>query len=173
MNEIATGNYICEIREAKGWTQEKLASMIGVSVKTVSSWENGKSKIKHENMIKLSEALEVSILDIMEGKEVTGIKEEDKRIVDEQIKELIERVNDLDQITIHIESDGAETMELSVIAAVVAYLAIAIALCANDQRSIFLNILILLCFTLGIVILWIGYRIVKDRNEKIRKRKGS
>ncbi len=172
MNTIATGNYICEKREAMGWTQEKLASMVGVSTKTISSWENGKSKIQHENMMKLADALGVSVVDIMEGKDITGLNEKEKQIIDEQIKELMKQVNDLNKITIRIESGGAEAMELATIAAVVAYIALSLAVYANNPDSLVHNALIVLCFIVGTAILWIGKKKVKQILEDIQKREG-
>lgn len=43
MNEKETGQFIAEIRKQKNMTQRELAEQIGVSDKTISKWETGKS----------------------------------------------------------------------------------------------------------------------------------
>lgn len=48
-------------RVAKNLTQSELAKMMGVSVKTIGSWERGKFNPTTENLIKLSEKLETSV----------------------------------------------------------------------------------------------------------------
>jgi len=37
-----TGEQVREGRRGRGWTQERLASALGVSVATVQSWEQGR-----------------------------------------------------------------------------------------------------------------------------------
>ena len=42
-----------ELREAKGVTQEELAKVIGVNVRSVNRWEKGQSDIYLQKAIKL------------------------------------------------------------------------------------------------------------------------
>ena len=46
MNDFEFGNYLCALREKKGFTQGELAERLGVSNKAVSKWENGRSRPK-------------------------------------------------------------------------------------------------------------------------------
>jgi transcriptional regulator with XRE-family HTH domain len=48
-------------RVKKQYTQTDLAVKIGVSLTTVSSWEIGRGKPSMDNLIKLSNILEISI----------------------------------------------------------------------------------------------------------------
>jgi transcriptional regulator with XRE-family HTH domain len=58
------------LREAKGLTQLYIATVVGVTTDTISRWENKRyPTIKQENALKLTEALEVSLDDILETDE--------------------------------------------------------------------------------------------------------
>ena len=43
MDEKSIGKFIATLRKANGYTQEELGEILGVSNKTISSWENGNS----------------------------------------------------------------------------------------------------------------------------------
>ena len=43
MNMYKFGNYICKLREEKNLTQSELASILDVTDKSVSKWENGQA----------------------------------------------------------------------------------------------------------------------------------
>jgi transcriptional regulator with XRE-family HTH domain len=59
------GSKIKSVREAKKLTQLYVATCLGVTVDTISRWENGRSpNIKLENAEKLAEVLEISLADI-------------------------------------------------------------------------------------------------------------
>lgn len=58
------------LREANGLTQLYIATVVGVTTDTISRWENKRyPSIKQENGLKLAEALEVSLEDILETEE--------------------------------------------------------------------------------------------------------
>ena len=60
------GDRIKALRLQKGLTQLYLASFVGVTTDTISRWENKKiPSIKRENALKLAEALEVSLDEIL------------------------------------------------------------------------------------------------------------
>ena len=48
-------------RVKKQYTQSDLSAKVGVSLTTVSSWEIGRGKPSMDNLIKLSNILEISI----------------------------------------------------------------------------------------------------------------
>ncbi|MCI5141735.1 MAG: XRE family transcriptional regulator, partial [Candidatus Electrothrix sp. ATG1] len=60
------GSKIKQIRESKGLTQDYLATVVGVAIRTVSCWENTRSpNIKRENAESVAKALEVPLEDIL------------------------------------------------------------------------------------------------------------
>ena len=50
-----------ELREAKGVTQEELAKVIGVNVRSVNRWEKGQSDIYIQKAIRIARFFEVSL----------------------------------------------------------------------------------------------------------------
>lgn len=54
-----------ELREAKGVTQEELAKVIGVNVRSVNRWEKGQSDIYLQKAIKIARFFEVSLEEII------------------------------------------------------------------------------------------------------------
>ena len=80
-------------RIRKGFSQEKLAEIMGVSRQAVTKWENGQSLPSSENLLKLSEVLEVSFDSV--AKETTVAQQvfelyqkEEQRKKDVKIKNL-------------------------------------------------------------------------------------
>ena len=72
MNTYITGATIKNLREAKGLTQLQLADIIGVSSKTVSKWETAKGLPDISLVEPLSQALGVSIMELMSGEMITN-----------------------------------------------------------------------------------------------------
>lgn len=54
-----------ELREAKGVTQEELAKVIGVNVRSVNRWEKGQSDIYLQKAIRIARFFEVSLEEII------------------------------------------------------------------------------------------------------------
>ncbi|EFV96561.1 putative transcriptional regulator [Streptococcus sp. 45] len=50
-----------ELRQAKGMTQEELAKVIDVNVRSVNRWEKGQSDIYLQKAIKIARFFEVSL----------------------------------------------------------------------------------------------------------------
>lgn len=67
MNTYITGATIKTLRESKGLTQLQLAEKIGVSSKAVSKWETAKGLPDISLIEPLSNALGVSIMELMSG----------------------------------------------------------------------------------------------------------
>ena len=64
------GAKVRRLREEKGLTQLYLATFVGVTTDTVSRWENRRYQtVKQANALKLAEALEVTIEDILDQEE--------------------------------------------------------------------------------------------------------
>lgn len=62
-----SGDRIRECREARGWTQEKLAQSAGISKGFLSDLENNKTNISAEYILKIANALGVSLDYLLRG----------------------------------------------------------------------------------------------------------
>jgi transcriptional regulator with XRE-family HTH domain len=60
------GERVKHIREEKNYSQEFVASKLGISQKAYSKIETGETKLSVENLIKISEILDTSINTILE-----------------------------------------------------------------------------------------------------------
>jgi len=64
------GGRVKQLREEKGLTQLYVATAVGVTVDTISRWENKRyPTVRRENVLKLAEILEVDVSEIMESGE--------------------------------------------------------------------------------------------------------
>lgn len=70
MDTYITGATIKRLREGKGITQQQLAEKIGVSGKAVSKWETSKGLPDISLVEPLSQALGVSVMELMSGETV-------------------------------------------------------------------------------------------------------
>jgi transcriptional regulator with XRE-family HTH domain len=60
------GEKIKELRESKGMSQYRLAEITGINRSTINRYENGSiQKISFDNLLKICEALEVNIKEII------------------------------------------------------------------------------------------------------------
>lgn len=72
MDQYVTGEAIKTLREKAGYTQAQLAEKICVSDKTVSKWETGKGYPDISLLEPLSEALKVSVAELLSGNLITN-----------------------------------------------------------------------------------------------------
>ena len=70
MDRYVTGAVIRALREGKGLTQEALAEKIHVSGKAVSKWETGKGFPDISLLEPLSEALGISVTELLSGESI-------------------------------------------------------------------------------------------------------
>lgn len=56
---------ILRLRHARGLSRTELAAVTGLSKPSIWSWETGKSKPRHSNIVLLANALEVSVKDLL------------------------------------------------------------------------------------------------------------
>lgn len=68
MNDYKFGNFLCMLREKKGYTQADIAREMGVTPAAVSKWENGESKPRVDVLFKLAKMLDVRAEELIEGK---------------------------------------------------------------------------------------------------------
>lgn len=67
MKDYNFGNYICNLREEKGYSQFQLGMLVGVSDKAVSKWENGSAKPRLKTCMRLAAVLDVPLADFLKG----------------------------------------------------------------------------------------------------------
>lgn len=67
MNQYVTGAMIKRLREEKNITQLQLASLLGVSDKSVSKWETGRGYPDISLLEPIASALNVSVIELMSG----------------------------------------------------------------------------------------------------------
>lgn len=89
MNQKQIGRYIAEKRRIKNLTQAQLAEQLGISDKTVSKWECGRSMPDYALIQSLCESLDISVSELIEGKN-TALHER-------QLMELLRRTQELER----------------------------------------------------------------------------
>ena len=104
------------------------------------------------------------------GKDMSGLDEETKALLDQEIKGLNERVDSVQTITIKVEDRGLLSMELGVCAFGISIFAVALAWWAASPRTPLISIICLLLGLFGIGFLICGKRVV-SRLTKRAKRK--
>lgn len=71
MDQERIGKFIAECRKNKKMTQEELASILGVTDRSVSNWENGKNMPDLSLFKPLCDELGITINDLMSGEVIT------------------------------------------------------------------------------------------------------
>ena len=91
MNQKKIGKFIQERRKLKELTQVELAEKLGVSNRTISSWENGNSLPDYSMFQDLCNELDISIVELLNGEIIE--KDDFKIKTDDAIKNTIEYSN--------------------------------------------------------------------------------
>ncbi len=94
MNQIAIGRFIAQKRKEKNLTQDQLAEKIGISNKTISKWECGKSMPDYSLIRVLCQELEVEIAELMNG-EMSDHRT--PQLDNQQLLEMLERIQRLEK----------------------------------------------------------------------------
>ncbi len=103
MNPIIIGSFIARKRKEKNMTQAQLAERLGVSNKTVSKWETGKSMPDYSVIESLCKELDISMAELMQGKAAdeggdgSGDGSSRDSSDDSQLLDLIKRIQILEQ----------------------------------------------------------------------------
>lgn len=95
MNQEKIGTFIAELRKEKNMTQEQLAEKMGVTNKSISRWENGKTLPDLSMISLLAEELQVEISELLNGRKMTS-------------DELIELRNTIDHIITYSNTTQVE-----------------------------------------------------------------
>lgn len=72
MDQVKIGSFIKEIRKEKGLTQEQLAELLGVSQKSVSRWETGKTMPDYSLLPNICEVLEINVAELLGAERIAG-----------------------------------------------------------------------------------------------------
>lgn len=89
MNTYEFGKFLSHLRKEKGLTQMQLAEQLNVTDKAISRWETGKNYPDIEMFESLSNILDVSISELLEGKRIE--KEELFNVSEEHIVKQIQK----------------------------------------------------------------------------------
>lgn len=81
MRDYGFGNFLYELRVRRGLSQFQLGMLVGVSDKAVSKWENGLAKPQSGILYKLSEALGITIDELLACKCRAGENANEKRLL--------------------------------------------------------------------------------------------
>ena len=71
MNQEKIGTFIADMRKGQGMSQKQLAEAVGVTDKSVSKWECGKSLPEISKMESLCEALHININELLSGERLS------------------------------------------------------------------------------------------------------
>lgn len=71
MNQEKIGLFIADMRKKRGMSQKQLADEVGVTDKSVSKWETGKSLPEISKMESLCEILHININELLSGEQLT------------------------------------------------------------------------------------------------------
>lgn len=91
MNQQKVGKFIQERRKEKGLTQLELAEKLGVSNRTISKWETGRSLPDYSMFNDLCSELDISINELLSGEKLT--KENYQKKLEENIVTTIDYNN--------------------------------------------------------------------------------
>lgn len=76
MNQEKIGLFIAKCRREKNMTQEDLAEKLGVSNKSISRWENGKTMMDISLFESLCNELDISIIELLNGERINDKKKD-------------------------------------------------------------------------------------------------
>lgn len=72
MDQDKIGAFLREIRKEKGLTQEQLAQQLGVSQRSVSRWETGRTMPDYSLLPSICQALDVNAAELLSGARIAG-----------------------------------------------------------------------------------------------------
>lgn len=91
MNPKEIGDFLKQLRNEKGITQEQLSEILGVSGRTVSRWETGTNLPDLSILVQISEYYDVEIKEILNG-------ERKSENMDNELKETLLKVADYNEL---------------------------------------------------------------------------
>lgn len=91
MNQEKIGEFIAKLRKEKNMTQEQLAEKIGVTDKSISRWENGKTMPDYSILKELCDTLDITINELFIGERIKGDKYQ--KVAEENLIELRKQID--------------------------------------------------------------------------------
>lgn len=96
MNQEQIGRFIAELRKEKNMTQEQLAEVLEVNVKSISRWENGKTMPDLSMLPILAKELNVEVSELLNGRRMTKeelieLKDTIEQLIKYSQKEVIDK----------------------------------------------------------------------------------
>jgi len=162
MNQEKIGKFITALRKEKNLTQEQLAEKLGVSNKSVSRWENGKTMPDYSLLKDICNELSVNINELISGEKIEEenyiIKaEENLFLLKKRLDKLVKIVNCINSVT------SRSIFVLFIIRVLTKYLSIEI-----FNIPFFRNMLFILFFisTVGLIISFILEVFIYEDNKK-------
>ena len=89
LNQEKTGRFMAEMRRQQNLTQRQLAEQVGVSDKTVSKWETGRSMPDNAILLDVCLILNISVNELLSGEKFT-----EENYVDKSEETMIELVKE-------------------------------------------------------------------------------
>lgn len=79
IDQAKIGIFLRELRQEKGKTQEEIATMLGMSSRSVSRWENGNTMPDLALLVELADYYDVDIREIIDGERKTENMEKETK----------------------------------------------------------------------------------------------
>ncbi len=113
MSQQDIGRFIAEKRRAKNLTQEQLAELLGVSNKTISKWETGKSMPDYSIVELLCKELNITISELLAAKEKES--ESTPIYTEEQVALLLYKTQQMENRNrIHFDSSMGKSIKTGI-----------------------------------------------------------
>lgn len=172
IDRAAFGAFVAAQRKEKGCTQKELADRLFVSDKAVSKWERGLSFPDISLLVPLSQALDVTVMELLQGRKFEAERKDDLRLDLSEVEQLVKRAVMFSEETneekkLRREKNGpifAKLLAVSV-AEVIVCAVLLFYILANERNPLYINCIT--CFgTLEILGIAFGVHIwlfMKDR----------
>ncbi len=91
IDRAAFGAFVAAQRKEKGYTQKELADKLFVSDKAVSKWERGLSLPDISLLVPLSEALGVTVMELLQGRKLEAENKDDFKLGFTEVEQLVKK----------------------------------------------------------------------------------
>ena len=98
------GSKLSELRKRKGYTQEELAEILGVSAQAVSKWENDLSYPDITLLPEIAQLFNVSLDELLNDKapEIVLVPEQEKKDLNQMVLRIVVNSNDGDKVKVNL-----------------------------------------------------------------------